>query len=304
MTTIKLTEGASAPLAVKARKATITLITEGQGSSGLYPAEVLRRDGPIAFPAGTHLVINHLGENEMFERNGSHDTRDIVGATLEDARWDEETRSLVAEAEIAAHAAEFVESIMSYIGLSIEAGGFVNEDGVVESLAYSPHNSVALVPRAGRGGKIQALYESFVETWQSRDTIINEGTSTDAIEQERGTPVSPEDIAKIVEALKPLFTDLQESLAPAAPETTEETEETPDVATVAEALVAADLPEVARKRVYEAVNAKADLVEAIAAEKAYIASLKESVVDETPGQVRESARADAGYAVGRGGWVK
>lgn len=299
MTLTKVREGASS-LAVKARKATITLISEGQGSSGFYSAEMLRRDGPTVFPAGTHLVVNHLGEAEMWERNGSHDTRDIVGATTEDARWDDEAKALVAEAEIAAHAAEFVESIKDYIGLSIEAGGVV-VDGQVESLAYSPLNAVALVPRAGRGGKIQSLYESFVETGASRGTIISEGTSTNATEQERGTLVSPEDIAKIVEALKPLFTGLQEALAPAAPEV-EKTEDTIDVAAVAEAVVAAGLPEVARKRVYEAVSAKADVAEAIAAETAYIESLKESVADATPGLVRESATATP-LSHNRAGWV-
>ena len=35
-----------------------------QGSSGYYPADVLRRDGPIAFPAGTHVYLDHPTSDE------------------------------------------------------------------------------------------------------------------------------------------------------------------------------------------------------------------------------------------------
>lgn len=306
MTTTKFKESAVAPTAVKARKADILLISEGQGSSGMYPAETLKQYGPTAFPAGTQLFYNHTSESEVYDRNGSRDVRDLIGKTTSDARWDEAKRALVAEAEFAEHAAPFVASVIDYVGLSIEAGGYINEDGVVESLSYSPLNSVALVPRAGRGGKVETLYESFTENRSTRDNINTKDPLTEwATNHERGTLVSPEDIAKIVEALKPLFTGLQEALTPAAPEPPAK-EETIDVAAVAEAMVDASLPEPARQRVYEAIKNGTEVAEAISTEKSYIDSvLKESVVeDATPGRIQESATGSTGYAVGHGGWVR
>jgi len=37
----------------------IKLIAPGKGSSAFYPAEVLKRDGPQVFKAGTHVYLNH-----------------------------------------------------------------------------------------------------------------------------------------------------------------------------------------------------------------------------------------------------
>jgi len=62
-----------------------------------------------------------------------------------------------------------------------------------------------------------------------------------------------------------------EALAPV--EETEEKEEV-DVAAVAEAMVAADLPEVSRKAVYESLRAGGDLAEAIESQKAFVESVK------------------------------
>lgn len=62
-----------------------------------------------------------------------------------------------------------------------------------------------------------------------------------------------------------------EALAPE--EVTEEKEEV-DVAAVAEAMVAADLPEVSRKAVYESLRAGRDLAEAIESQKAFVESVK------------------------------
>ena len=74
-----------------------------------------------------------------------------------------------------------------------------------------------------------------------------------------------------------------EALAPA--EETEEKEEV-DVAAVAEALVAADLPEVSRKAVYESLRAGADLTEAIENQKAFVDSVKSHFKEEADASAR------------------
>ena len=75
-----------------------------------------------------------------------------------------------------------------------------------------------------------------------------------------------------------------EALAPAVE--TEEKEEL-DVAAVAEAMVAADLPEVSRKAVYESLRAGGDLAEAIESQKAFVESVKshfKEQADAAPGR--------------------
>jgi hypothetical protein len=76
-----------------------------------------------------------------------------------------------------------------------------------------------------------------------------------------------------------------EALAPAEEPEEEEKEET-DVAAVAEALVAADLPEVSRKAVYESLRAGADLTEAIENQKAFVESVKSHFKEEADASAR------------------
>ena len=78
-----------------------------------------------------------------------------------------------------------------------------------------------------------------------------------------------------------------EALAPVVE--SEEKEEV-DVAAVAEALVAADLPEISRKAVYESLRAGADLQESIESQKTFVESVKSHFKEEakTSSRVEES----------------
>lgn len=86
-----------------------------------------------------------------------------------------------------------------------------------------------------------------------------------------------------------------EALAPAVDP--EETEETVDVAAVAEAMVAADLPEVSRKAVYESLRNGGNINEAIEAQKSFVESvkshLKESAAAVTVEETLVSHTAEA-----------
>lgn len=262
-----------------ARKGKALLISEGVGSSGSYAAEMLQRDGASAFPSGTQLYYNHLGESETWERQGSHDIKDLIGVTTEAASWDEELRGLVAPIQVFAHAVEFVESVWAYVGLSIEAAGVVSEDGTVEALVYSPLNVVSLVPAAGRGGKIQGLYEGYQESY---DKISNVETNP-----RKDAGMTPEDIQAVAEAitnaLAPSFTAIQEALVP---DVVEDPNNEVDIAAVAEAITVAGLPATSRAKVYEAVKNGTDVADAITEQKAFIAEvLKESAVDAAPGTI-------------------
>lgn len=284
--TIRLHEGVK--LSQNGKKFRIQLLSEGIGSSGTYPADVIQRDGPAAWPSGTQLFFDHITEEEMWQRRGQHSVKELIGVTTNDPIFNPDTRALEADVNIFPHASDFINSVKDHVGLSVEADGTI-VDGIVESIIPSPLNSVAVVPRAGRDGKILGIIEAF------RDKI-----NTDE-EPGKEMGMKPEEIAEVAKALaeaidKSLdakFTALTEALKP-APAAEPKEDEKVDISAVAEAMVAAELPEVSRKRIYEALQAdeKADVTKLIESEKTYrdeiAKSLKESLDETNPGRLREA----------------
>lgn len=274
-------------------KARIQIMSAGMGSSGYYSAEVIERDGPTAFPAGTHLFYNHITESEEWDRKGSRDIKDLVGKTITDAEYISESESLEADVVIYNSSVPRVQEFFEDIGLSIEASGKRDaETGEIQELIYSPHNAIALVPRAGRDGKIT----QFLESLENPEHLIKESGTIETIEnspEKEPLEMTPEDIQKLAEAitasLAPAFNDLKESLTPKAPEVTE-----PDttVAEVVEALVTADLPADLRTRVLES-DAPLKTLEDI---KAIRESLSEKDKEASVGRVQESGAKYTNFA--------
>lgn len=302
--TAKLRENST--LGAKGAKRRIRLISEGQGSSGLYSGAMLERDGATAFPKGTHIYLDHLTEDEDDARGGSHSIRDLVGATLEDAVY--EAGALNTDAIFFSNWAALVEEMSEFVDLSIEAAGSVRE-GIVESLHPSPMNAVSIVPRGGRDGKILELIESYRESGK----IDNVKPDADKVREDarKDKGMTPEEIKALTEGLVAAvatavatgLTEIKESLAPVKPE--EDKTEAPSAAEVAEALVVSGLPAEARTRVYETLKTNPDYAAAIEAEKTYVDSIKESlkVEDNTDDSfVQESdKKSTPNYRVG--GWA-
>lgn len=161
-------------------KILLTIITPGQGSSGYYSAETIKKAAEQrAFPAGTLGMVNHASETERIERPEG-DLRNLVLATNEDAYVNAEG-ALVAEARVASAWADFVNEFHDVIGASISASAQVRdttEGRIVERLIPNPFNTVDLVTVAGRGGKPSALLES-AKVIESRSVIANEVTASD-----------------------------------------------------------------------------------------------------------------------------
>lgn len=161
-------------------KILLTIITPGQGSSGYYSAETIKKAAEQrAFPAGTLGMVNHASEAERIERPEG-DLRNLVLATNEDAYVNAEG-ALVAEARVASAWADFVNEFHDVIGASISASAQVRdtkEGRIVERLIPNPFNTVDLVTVAGRGGKPSALLES-AKVIESRSVIANEVTASD-----------------------------------------------------------------------------------------------------------------------------
>lgn len=285
-----LTEGAPAPSKTATGNWRAVLITPGKGSSGLYTESMLRESGPVAFPKGTHSYVDHpVNEGEI------RSPKNLMGVLAEDARY-EEGVGLVAEIEVMPHWREFVEAVAPHTGLSIYAmgNGSVNEDGdvVIESLVPNTQNSVDLVSYPGRPGSglAEKLYESaiaFAMSESANGTAAETAAATTPNMEEGNSNM--EEIKEMLESaiaeLNARFDALAETLTPAVE--TEETEEL-DVAAVAEAMVAAGLPEVSRKAVYESLRNGGDLAEAIESQKAFVESVK-SHLQETAAPVAPAA---------------
>lgn len=141
------------------------IISPGWGSSGYYPAEVLKRDGPNVFKSGMHMYMNHATAQEESARPEG-DLNGLAGVLTGNAFWDEAHREgpgLYAPIDVFTRYAHHVAETAPYTGLSIRARGIGKEgtaEGktgfVIEKITHG--ESVDFVTHPGRGGK--ALTES------------------------------------------------------------------------------------------------------------------------------------------------
>lgn len=164
----------------------IKLIAPGPGSSAFYPKEVLQRDGPKVFKAGTHVYLNHPTQAEEAARPEG-DVKNLAGVLASDAVYHEshpKGPGLYASMKVFADHAQTVEEKAPHVGMSIRASG-IAESGtrkgglpVLKELTHA--ESVDVVTRAGAGGMI--LSES------ARDANLKEAEMT------------AEEITKLVES--------------------------------------------------------------------------------------------------------
>ena len=132
------------------------------GSSGWYGREMLERDGPTVWPAGTQVYMDHPGATEQHDRP-ERSVRDLAGKITSTPVY--EADGLYADVEFYPHVAPIIEAMWEDVGMSIRAAGTAEtgeRDGrtgpVITSLTEGI--SVDVVTRAGAGGKLVALLES------------------------------------------------------------------------------------------------------------------------------------------------
>lgn len=133
-----------------------------QGSSGYYPADVLMRDGPTAFPAGTHVYLDHPTRSEEDERP-ERSVLDLAGYLVDDARFEdaEDGRGLFTRIQFLPSIKDRIAELAEHVGLSIRASGAIEETDqgrVVRSISNGL--SVDVVTRAGAGGRLVVMTES------------------------------------------------------------------------------------------------------------------------------------------------
>jgi len=295
----------------------IRLIGVGPGSTGHYTEEALRDTGPLAFPQGTHMHLDHLTESAEWQQpEGS--VKDMVGVLASTPEYISEgvdVPGLYAEAEFVDQWAPLIEQIAPYVGLSVAASGYgsdYTDEGkpIIEGFIPHPLNRVDVVTAAGAKGKLIEVLESYKGDVPDGFTIhgnMVENASNGASTRKDSVTMTDEEIQKVAEALSnaisPAIDSLREALTPVEDEGTTEPS---DAAEITEALVEADLPKVARARVYKAVEAGTPVKEAIDAEAAYINEVKESVTKDSEaglGRVKESdSKTDTPSVLTIAGW--
>ncbi len=267
-------------------------IIEGDvwGSSGYYPAEVIKRDGPKVFAAGTQIYLDHPTESELWDRP-ERSIRDLAGAISSTPTWNEESKALEAEATFFGQYTSMINEIKDHVGMSINAyavqeyGTIGDQTGPI-TVSLVEAVSVDVVTKAGAGGAIVKAIESARAQFLAGHTP---GESTRESEQVADTKVgiSDETAIALTAAMTALTTALQgeqserAAAAEAARKTAEEAAK-PDVPALVGALAEAKLPSAYARRATEAVLAGMPVTDAIAAAKAEVETiLKESGV--TPG---------------------
>jgi hypothetical protein len=183
-------------------RALIRIITPGWGSSGYYPAEVLRRDGPTVFTAGTKLYLNHPTKTEEAERP-ERDIRDLAGKLASDAVWFDD--GLYADVEYYNNHRPLIAAIGEDLDVSIRADGTYRtgeaegrKGRIIEQLVRA--ESIDFVTRAGAGGKVARLMEAHTNDGTNVMRLM-EGRQDKPIEKVRRGKVKPEELTALQERL-------------------------------------------------------------------------------------------------------
>lgn len=261
----------------------VTIITEGEGSTGFYSREMLEANSG-AFPKGTKSFIDHPKDpGKPWERSLTN----IAGKFVDDARFvvEDGVGMLKSRLKVDSRWQQFVEDYKDVIGLSIYISAFGEMDDetgkvVVEGFDSSdPYASVDLVVAAGRGGRFDNAVECYRRIESSLgESLEDKGQVTsvpDLNPSKKDFQMEIEELAgkvdKLAEALQGFIgsvSPLLESLKVSEEVVEPEAVETVDVEAVTEALITAGLTKRGRKTVLAAVREGAAVEAAIAEAKA------------------------------------
>ena len=269
----------------------VKLIQPGWGSSGFYPAEVLERDGPVVFPAGTKMYWNHPTLSEEAERPEG-DLRNLAAELVSGARWEAAGAAgpgLYADAKVFGPYQAAVEELAPHIGVSIRAAGRAvagEADGrtgrIVQQLVNA--RSVDFVTEPGAGGQIISMFEAArrdVSTQRRKGAEAQDGSTDNGALQAQEAIQMEELQAQLAEAQQQI-----EDLRTANARLAEALVLRDAHALAGEVLAEANLPDVTRRRLLgqvatnppvgedgqlDALALRQRVTEAITAEQQYLA---------------------------------
>ncbi|HLS01619.1 MAG TPA: hypothetical protein VK054_06505, partial [Beutenbergiaceae bacterium] len=182
-----------------------------QGSTGFYPASVLERDGARAFPAGTHVFLDHPRESEEWERP-ERSVKDLAGVLLDAATYQDakDGKGLFSRMQVFPDHKEFVEAKFPHMGMSIRALGireYSSDTGLDTVTELVRGQSVDIVTRAGAGGRILEMTESARAAGKEAAPQVFELKETDKAGMQK--------LFEAVQALTTKVTQLEEKAATA-----------------------------------------------------------------------------------------
>lgn len=159
---MKITEAATLTATTGSRWRARLIQAPVQGSSGYYPVETIRRDGPTTWPASTPIYFDHPSASERADRP-ERSVRDLAGKIVSTPVM--ESDGLYADVQFYSWAADVVREMGPDIGLSIRASAEASSgevDGKPATIITALHEglSVDLVTKAGAGGKLISVLES------------------------------------------------------------------------------------------------------------------------------------------------
>lgn len=155
---VEITEATGSLTASKGGVMRVQIIDEGQGSSGSYPATTLETAAQDRiFHKGLHVHFDHPTVTEATERP-ERSVLTLAGSLAGDAEWNPTSKALEADFKPYASVYDSIKERAGDIGLSIRASAEVEDDGTIAKIVAA--ESVDLVTRAGRGGRILDVIES------------------------------------------------------------------------------------------------------------------------------------------------
>jgi len=257
-----------------------------KGSSGYYPAEVVERDGPKAFPQGTHMHLDHQSFWDYFE-NPAGSLDDLAGVI--DSTPVYEDGGLYADARVFSKYAALLSEMAPYIGISIRAAA-TSEPGVIDGeeldiiTALIAGLTVDFVTHPGADGRIVEIFESKPELLPPGTKLVTHRETKTKIQPTKKvrkpmadlTEETATSLASAVQSLVTSMTAAAEAEAArvealrVAKENAGKVDVEAVVAAAATALAASTLPPKAYPRVLAEVKAGKTIADAIKDEAEYL----------------------------------
>ena len=271
----------------------VRIISEGKGSSGIYPAKLLE-DYFGAFDGSLSFKNHPTGWDGPQGRDFTMISGEILGST-----WvDTDERGKVGVYGWYLPDPEYADKIERYkdkLGLSIyiEGDGYFNEDGDFEVTSFNamdPYKSVDIVIAAGRGGKmnVESLRELYVGP-----------TSKEGRTNRKETTMDLETLATKLDALTTTVLALASDKEAEASESAQAKADDEAVAKAVEsyaakveAIAKAELPAVLAESLRKDALAGADVEVKITEAKALTEALKTELTESGAGRVIEGSDDD------------
>lgn len=276
---ISLLETSAVAPEKKGNRWLVVVATPGEGSSGFYSEEVLRRDAHKIVPAGGQSFINH---------DNSRNPKDLIGVFPEGSFWDEERSAVLAELETFTHWTEFVDEVGPHCGMSLYAVGERDEDGNITEILEDRLNGCDLVARPGLvgSGLVEKIYETAVRQSQKDPsvTVAEELGNEDNVEK---VEAKLAELTAIVASLVADKETAQAAEAQVEADTALATARVESFAAAVEAVDKAELFESQRKSILEQAKEGADVTALIEEAKQVRKEALESVqtLEEGHGRV-------------------